>query len=126
MTKDDSWWLRTFYIAFFLLASFAGWKFAQTVGVQANWVERYDEWFGTAAVVFAALAGGVGTWYLASDKGRNDYLLAVVGELRKVSWPNVVDTRRMTVIVCVVVGIFAIILAIFDFIWGRVLSLLLS
>ena len=126
MTKDDAWWLRTFYITFALLFGFVFWKFVQTVGVQSNLLERYEDWFGIVAFCIASVAGVGGAWYLASDKARHEYLLASITELRKVSWPNIVDTRRMTVIVCIVVGVFAVILAVFDFVWGKILGLLLA
>ena len=126
MTKDDAWWLRTFYIGCILLFTFIFWKFEQTVGVQTNLLERYDDWFGPGCFILAVVVGVAGVWYLAHDKDRNEYLLACIAELRKVTWPNMVDTRRMTVIVCIVVGIFAVILAVFDFVWGKILNLLLS
>ena len=73
-------------------------------------------------VVFAAAS----TYYLTRDKGRDDYFLASIGEIRRVTWPNFIDTRRMTIVVCVVVGVFAAILFVFDFLWAEVLKLLLS
>jgi preprotein translocase subunit SecE len=65
-------------------------------------------------------------FYLGSNKERHEYFLAAIGELRKVTWPSMPDTRRMTLIVCVVVGIFAVILAIFDFVWAKMLGLLIA
>lgn len=126
MAKDDAWWLRTFYILFVLFASFVSWKFVQTIGVNTNWMERYDDWWGTGAFVVSCAMGAAATTFLAGNKDRNEYLLASIGELRKVTWPSMVDTRRMTLIVCIVVGVFAVILAIFDFAWAKVLGLLLS
>jgi preprotein translocase subunit SecE len=35
------------------------------------------------------------------------------------------DTRKMTMIVCVVVVIFSIILTVFDVVWARLLKLLI-
>jgi len=43
-----------------------------------------------------------------------------------VTWPSMPDTRRMTLIVCVVVGIFAVILAVFDLVWAKILGLLIA
>ena len=126
MTKDDAWWLRTFYISFGLLLGFAFWKFVHTIGVQTGWLERYESSFGPAAFAISVVAAVASAWYLASDKNRHEYLLASIGELRKVTWPSMVDTRRMTIIVCIVVGIFAVILAVFDFVWSKALALLLA
>ena len=125
MNKDDSYWLKLAYVAFAALVALAIYKAFGTAGVQTGWTDRFD-WYQPVTTA-ASLALGVGAAFLlASNKDRHEYFLAAIGELRKVTWPSMPDTRRMTVIVCVVVGIFAVILAIFDFIWAKVLGLLIA
>jgi len=46
--------------------------------------------------------------------------------MHKVSWPSWDDTKRMTTIVCVVVFVFAVILAIFDYAWANALKILIA
>lgn len=50
----------------------------------------------------------------------------VVGELRKVTWPNKKETSGSTLVVVIVVIIFAVILGIFDFIWVKLLQLFIA
>ena len=42
------------------------------------------------------------------------------------TWPTAPDVKRMTLVVCVVVAVFAVILAGFDMIWAKALKLLLA
>ncbi len=126
MNKDDSYWLRVSYVIFAAIVGYTAWKAFGTLGVQTGWMDRFDEWYGTAAGIGAVLVAAAATWFLASNKDRHEYFLASIGELRKVSWPSILDTRRMTTVVVIVVGIFAVILAIFDFIWAKIFGLLLS
>lgn len=125
MEKDDATWLNIFYVANAFLAAFVFWKALEMLGIQMNLVERYT-WYAIAQNV-VAVALGVGTaLFLRSNKERHEYMLSAIGELRKVSWPTMPDTRKMTVIVCWVVGIFALVLAGFDWVWGKILGLLLA
>ena len=125
MSKDDATWLNAAYVCFFLLVAFVGYKALETVGIQTGWMERY-EWFTYVTTVGGAVIGGAITFYLRADKERHASLLAVIAELRKVTWPNWPDTKRMTVIVCVVVAIFAVILSAFDMAWAKILKMLLT
>ncbi len=124
MTKDDATWLNVAYIAFLAISGYVGYKALQTLGLQLGWVERYD-WYAAVATLAGAAIGILVTWYLRSSQERHDYFLAAIGELRKVTWPTWPDTKRLTVIVCVVCGIFAVILAVFDVVWARLLRVLL-
>jgi len=125
MNKDDSYWLKLAYVAFAALTAFTLFKAFGTLGVQTGWADRFDEWYQPVATTASILLGIGAALYLRSKKERDEYFLAAIGELRKVTWPSMPDTRRMTLIVCIVVGVFAIILAVFDFIWARIFGLLI-
>lgn len=125
MSKDDAAWLSVAYLVFFVLVSYVFYRALDTIGIQYGWLERY-EWFSYLCVLAGLVGGGVSTYYLRADRDRADYFLAAIGELRKVNWPTWPDTKRMTVIVCVVVGIFAVIVSVFDLIWARALKVLLT
>jgi preprotein translocase SecE subunit len=126
MNKDDAYWLRVCYVVFGAIVAFTAWKATGTLGVQTGWADRFDEWYPTAAALASVLIAVGATYYLFADKERHEYFLSALGELRKVSWPSILDTRRMTTVVCIVVGIFAVILSIFDLIWAKIFGLLLS
>lgn len=125
MQKDDSTWLRTGYSAFALLVAFVFWKMFIQIGLKAGWLERYEAGTRVGSVVLAIACGAGVAWWLASDKGRHEYFLASVGELRKIQWPDWEQTKKLTLIVCVVVAVFSVILTVFDIGWARLLKLLL-
>jgi preprotein translocase SecE subunit len=125
MSKDDAAWVNVAYVVFFLLSSFVFFKAFETAGVQTGWSERF-EWYGPAQVAIGLLLGGAVTALLRKDQEKYEYFLASIGELRKVTWPSWPDTKRMTIVVCVVVGIFAVIVSIFDLFWAKALKLLLA
>jgi preprotein translocase subunit SecE len=49
-----------------------------------------------------------------------------IGELHKVSWPSYADAKRLTTIVLVVMAIMAVLLGVLDFVFSRLITLLLS
>lgn len=124
MSKDDATWLNVAYIAFGVLVAFFCYKAAELIGIQSNLGETL-EWYDLGSTVLALALGLVSTLWLKSDSERHEYFLAAIGELRKVTWPSWQDVKRMTVIVCVVVGIFAVIVSVFDVVWARTLNLLI-
>lgn len=125
MSKDDAAWVNVAYVIFFVLASFVVFKAFETLGVQTGWAERF-EWYAPTQVALGLVLGGGLTFALRKDQEKYDYFLASIGELRKVTWPNWSDTKRMTIVVCVVVGIFAVIVSMFDLVWAKALKLLLA
>lgn len=126
MPKDDQTWLNIAYIVFGILAGFVFWKAFNTIGLHYGWVEKYDQWFPMANLGVAVVCGGVGSFWIRQDAERHQYFLSAVGELRKVTWPSADDTRRMTIIVAVVVAIFSAILGVFDMAWAQVLKWILA
>jgi preprotein translocase subunit SecE len=112
-------------VAFLLIMGYVAYRGAELVGIQMGWVERYD-WFEYSATALAAVVGIGLTWYLRADPERHEYFLSSIGELRKVTWPNWPDTKRMTIVVCIVVAIFAVIVGMFDAAWAWTLRHLLA
>ena len=49
-----------------------------------------------------------------------------IGELRKVSWPTVQETRRLTGIVLLVMFAMSAVLGLLDFLFSKLISLLVS
>ncbi len=49
-----------------------------------------------------------------------------IGELRKVSWPTIPETRRLTVIVLIVMLAMSLLLGSLDYLFSRLISLLLA
>lgn len=126
MKKDETWWLNVSYVACFLLAWFLGFKVFQTLGIQIGWAEKYVEWYSYLSVFGGMLLGGLVSKLYLSKPGRKDHHLNVIKELEKVTWPSSDDTKRMTLVVVVVVAIFSAILALFDLGWSWVLRQIIT
>ncbi|MEZ4741982.1 MAG: preprotein translocase subunit SecE [Bdellovibrionota bacterium] len=126
MDKDDSFWVNTVYIALAVIAGYVGYQAINTVGVQMSLIERYDSWFPMVNNIGAVVFGAAIILWFRSDKQRRDYHLASVAEARKVTWPSLPDTKRMTIVVVVVVAVFAVILGVFDLVWSWALKLIIT
>lgn len=126
MNKDDSTLLQMSYVVFGLLLAYVFWSAFETIGTQTGWSDRYDEWYPMAATGISLISAFGFVWSLNKDSERREYFLSSIGELRKVTWPSYLDTRRMTIVVCVVVGFFAVVLALFDFVWAKILGVMLA
>ena len=125
MQKDDATWLKIAYVISALIIGYTTMKAMGTLGIQSGWGQRY-EWFPMLSMAVSVAVGVLGVWSLQNNKERHEYFLASIAEIRRVTWPSFMDTRRMTIVVCVVVGIFAAILAVFDFLWAEILKQLLA
>lgn len=125
MAKDDHFWLMVSYITGALIFSYVYWLAFEAVGIQTDFLELYD-WYRGSAIAGSLLLGALTIYFVSRDKDREEYFLNSIGELRKVTWPSLEDTRKMTIIVCVVVAIFAGILFVFDVVWARVLKLIIA
>lgn len=125
MGKDDATWLNVSYVCFTFLGAYIFYKAFEMAGIQLGWVERYD-WFAYASTALAVVLGIVIVLAVRSSSSRNEYYLSAIAELRKVTWPSWPDTKRMTIIVAVVVAFFAVIVSVFDFLWSGILKFLVS
>ena len=125
MTKDDATWLKICYVALAALFSYIAFQSVYTVGLQNGWIERYDEWFPLVNNISAIFLGASAAFWVGSNRVRREYHESAIGEIRKVKWPSIPDTKKMTVIVVIVVAIFAVILAVFDMFWTKALQSIL-
>ena len=101
------------------------WKFFETLGIQLSWLDKYS-WYQGAAIAASLAVGMLLVFGLKNNKERDEYFLQAIAELRKVTWPSAAETKQKTIVVCVVVGIFAVILSVFDLVWTKALALLLG
>ncbi len=49
-----------------------------------------------------------------------------IGELRKVAWPTIQETRRLTGIVLIVMFVMSAVLGLLDWVFSKIISLLVS
>jgi preprotein translocase subunit SecE len=112
------------YVAiFYVLATIAAGKFLEKVTALAFSYTRLNDftilagWTLSSLIGFAvAIAAAVIVWRIPKTQTVS---LEVALELKRVTWPSLRETRAATVAVVVASFIAAIILGIFDFIWGR-------
>jgi len=117
------------YVAiFYVLAAIALAKFFEKIGALIFSYARFND--ATVLVegwtlstlfgfVLAALLAVV-VWRIPKTQTVS---LEIALELKRVTWPSLRETRASTVAVVVASFIAAIVLGIFDFIWGRLSSL---
>lgn len=125
MSKDDGTWLNICYVMFAIIVAYIGYRAIASLGLQNGWTERYDEWFPTANNISAIIIGVATSLWVRSNPERREFHLSSITEMRKVSWPTIENTKKMTVIVAVVVCVFSVILTIFDLLWSKVLQFIL-
>ena len=123
MSKSDATWLRNCYILFAVLVAFVFNKVIEAVGVEMLWDGRV-EYFTHYNNIISIVLGAAVSLLIWKNKERREHHLSVVAEVRKVRWPTKEATKQMTIIVAVVVAIFAVILSCFDFVWLELLKFL--
>jgi preprotein translocase SecE subunit len=76
---------------------------------------------------FLPVAGALITFLiLLRNQKVNETMDGVIAELKKVTWPNVQDVKKSTVVVMVCILLASGLLAIFDLVFGKVVGFLLS
>jgi preprotein translocase SecE subunit len=124
--KDDSTWLNIGLTLFGICMAFVMWKAMDSLSLQMGWTEKFEAWLPVTTLAVSVVVGGAAAWWLNTDAERHEYFLSCIAELRKVSWPSMDDTRKMTIIVCIVVAVFSAILTVFDVAWAWLLKQLIA
>ena len=83
-------------------------------------------WVVTPADLFGVGAGFITFLALLKSERAGTYLSEVLVELTRVVWPQRKETVLSTGVVSVLVGICALLLFLFDMIWGTFVSTMLS
>jgi preprotein translocase subunit SecE len=113
---------------FFVLAAIAVGVFLEKVlalvFTYARWNDPAvfgEDWTLTTVLGFAiAAVAAVVAWRAPRTQ---TVALEIAGELKKVTWPTLRETRAATVAVVVATFTAAVILGVFDFVWARISSL---
>ncbi len=113
---------------FFVLAALAVGVFLEKilglVFTYARWNDPAvfgEDWTLTTVLGFAiAAVAAVVAWRTPRTQTVS---LEIAGELKKVTWPTLRETRAATVAVVVATFVAAVILGVFDFVWARISSL---
>jgi preprotein translocase subunit SecE len=117
------------YVAiFYVLAAIAVGKFLEKIAALVFSYARFNDatvlvegWTLSTVIGFAlAAVVAVVVWRIPKTQTVS---LEIALELKRVTWPSLRETRSATVAVVVASFIAAIVLGIFDFIWGRLSSL---
>jgi preprotein translocase subunit SecE len=117
------------YVAiFYVLAAIALAKFFEKIAALGFSYARFNDatvlvegWTVSTLIGFVAAAAlAVVIWRIPRTQMVS---LEIALELKRVTWPSLRETRASTVAVVVASFIAAIVLGIFDFIWGRLSAL---
>ncbi len=119
---------RRMVIIFFVLAALAVGVFLEKilglVFTYARWNDPAvfgEDWTLTTVLGFAiAAVAAVVAWRTPRTQTVS---LEIAGELKKVTWPTLRETRAATVAVVVATFVAAVILGVFDVVWARISSL---
>lgn len=76
--------------------------------------------------VIPVVLGTITFFVLLRVQKFNTFMDEVVAELRKVTWPTREEVVKSTTVVLICILIASGILAVFDFVWGRVIGFLLK
>ena len=117
------------YVAiFYVLAAIAMGKFFEKLASLVFSYARFNDatllvegWTLSTVIGFVAAAAlAVVVWRIPRTQAVS---LEVALELKRVTWPSLRETRASTVAVVVASFIAAMVLGVFDFIWGRLSAL---
>lgn len=80
----------------------------------------------TLGTVLGVLAGAAAFVVFIKQPRVNEFADDVAKEIIKVTWPTFLETRAATLVVLVMVGIMAVILGLFDYIFSSLTNLIYS
>jgi preprotein translocase subunit SecE len=115
-------------VIFYVLAALALGVFAQKIlGLVFSYARWNDpavfgeDWTLTSILGFAIAAiAAIVTWRAPRA---NAVSFEVAGELKKVTWPTLRETRAATVAVVIATFAAAVVLGVFDYVWAKLSSL---
>jgi preprotein translocase subunit SecE len=82
----------------------------------------YGDWTISTVLGFAvAVVAGLVAWKTPKIQTVS---LEIAGELKKVTWPTMRETRAATIAVVVATFVAAVLLGVFDYVWARVTELI--
>ncbi len=125
MNRDDSTWLNFFYLALAALASYVFFQCLETVGTELALAEKLSNTWHIIHPISSIVLGVATVLYVRLNKERHDFLLSCVNELKKVTWPSVDSTKKMTLVVVVVVAFFVAILFVYDLMWTKIFNMII-
>ena len=124
MIKDDKYWVNVVYICWFVIGLYVGYQFLLTIGIHTGWIDKYSS-YEIFATLFGAVIGGLALYLYIGNPVTRKFHVSVIAELRKVKWPNMDATKKLTWVVVIVVAFFAVVLGVFDIVWSWVLKQIL-
>ena len=125
MQKDDATWLNVAYIIGGVLGLYVFYQMFETVAIQADFIDSF-RWFQPVNILVSAALSFLVVYFYCKKPERREYHLSSIAELRKVTWPTSEIVSRLTLIVVVFSCIFALLLALFDSVWSKLLELIIA
>lgn len=119
---------RWVLLSYGLTAVISFFVFRQMLGVVWDYFRwpLYEEWVVTLPDLVSLGLSGLLFAGLKRHRKAGDFMLDVVAELSKVTWPMRKETLVSAVIVVIMVGIASVILSVFDTVWGTTTQRILA
>lgn len=115
-------------VSFVLFSFFVGYIAKVMVSVLSNTIGAVARYANNPLIEHGVpLAIGVACFlYLILNKNIRGWAGDVLGEVSKVVWPSVNDTRSLTIVVCVIILVFSFVLSVFDFVSSEIVQFILE
>jgi len=124
MESQHQKWVNLSYLALAALVGYVvfamGLKISGIYDIEAR-VKNFELVLRGASL----LAGGLLFLILYRNQKTNEFMNDVVGELTRVTWPTQKETTSATFIVIVMVLISGVVLGLLDYVWTRLLQMVL-
>ena len=119
---------RWVFLSYGLTAVVLFFVFRQMLGVVWDYFRwpLFEEWVVTLPDLVSLGFAGFSFIGLRQNQKATDFMLDVVAELSKVTWPMRKETLVSAVIVVIMVGIASVILSVFDTVWGTTTQRILA
>lgn len=124
MENQHQKWVNLSYLG---LAALVGYVLFLT-GIRVSAVWDLEARFRNVELIIrvgSLVLGGITFLVLYKNQQSNTFMNEVVGELTKVTWPTQKETTSATFIVIIMVLISGLVLGLLDYLWTRLLQLVL-
>lgn len=115
-------------VSFVMAAVFIGYVVSVFINVLSNLWGTFARLANSPAVVHGVpvAVGAICFFYMILNPKVKAWAGEVALEISKVVWPSVKDTRALTIVVCVIILISALILSLLDYVSSEVVRLILN
>jgi preprotein translocase subunit SecE len=117
-------WVNLSYLAVAVLLGYIVFSLSQRLTSTYD-LETHVQNIDLIIRVLSIVAGGILFLILYRNERANEFMSEVVVELSRVTWPTRRETASATLVVIIMVMISGMVLGFFDYVWTKILQLVL-